>query len=43
MRVSDADNGMSAIEVKILLPLVVPYLTALALHDIHVEERIYVE
>jgi hypothetical protein len=34
---------MSAIKVKILLPLVVPHLTALALYDIHVEERIYVE
>jgi hypothetical protein len=43
MRVPDADNGMPAIEVEILLTLIVPYLTALALHDIHVEERIYVE
>jgi hypothetical protein len=43
MRVSDADHGMPAIEVKILLTLVVPHLTALALHDIHVEERIYIE
>jgi len=43
MRVTDADDGMSAIEVQILLTFLVPYLTALALYDVHVEERIYVE
>jgi hypothetical protein len=34
---------MTAIKVKILLTLVVPYLTTLALHDVYVEERRYVE
>ena len=43
MRMSDADHGMATIEVKIFLTILVPYLTALALYDIHVEERIYVE
>ena len=40
---ADRNHGMSAIEVKILLALVVPHLTTLALRDVHVEERIYVE
>jgi hypothetical protein len=34
---------MAAVQVKILLAFVVPYLTTLALYDVHVEERIYVE
>jgi hypothetical protein len=34
---------MASIEVQILLPLVIPYLAAFALYDVHVEERIYVE
>jgi hypothetical protein len=41
--VADADDSMSAIEVQILLALLVPHLAALALNDVHVEERIYVE
>ena len=40
---ADRNHGMSAIEVQILLPLVVPHLTAFALDDVYVEERIYVE
>ena len=43
MRVAYADHGMTAIEVQIFLSLVIPNLTALALHDVHVEEWIYVE
>ena len=38
-----ADNGMTAIEVKILLTFIVPYLAALSLDDVDVEEWIYVE
>jgi hypothetical protein len=34
---------MSAIEVKILLTLVIPYPATLTLHDVHVEEWIYIE
>ena len=43
VRVSDADHGMAAIQVEVFLTLVIPNLTALALHNVHVEERIYVE
>jgi hypothetical protein len=43
VRVTDADDSMATIQVQILLTLVVPYLTTFALHNIHVEERIYVE
>ena len=43
VRVSDADHSMSAIEVKIFLTFVIPYLATLALYDVYVEERIYVE
>jgi hypothetical protein len=43
MGVADADHGMSAIEVQVLLALLIPHLTAFALDDVHVEERIYVE
>jgi hypothetical protein len=43
MGVADADHGMSAIEVQILLALLIPHLTALALDDVNIEERIYVE
>jgi hypothetical protein len=41
--VTDGDNSMAAIEVQILLSLVVPNLTAFALDNVYVEERIYVE
>jgi hypothetical protein len=34
---------MAAIEVQILQPFVVPYLTTLPLHDVHVEQGIYVK
>jgi hypothetical protein len=43
MGMPDADHGVPSVEVQILLSFVIPYLTTLALHDIHVEERIYVE
>ena len=43
MGVADADHGMSAIEVQVLLPHLIPHFTAFALDDVHVEERIYVE
>jgi hypothetical protein len=43
MAVTYADHGMAAIEVKVFLPLFVPYLTALALDDVDVEEWINVE
>jgi hypothetical protein len=43
MRVSDADHSMATIEVKIFLAFLVPYLAALTLYDVHVEERIYIE
>jgi hypothetical protein len=41
--VPDTDNGMSAIEIEIFLTLVIPYFTTFALHDVHIEERIYIE
>ena len=40
---SDAYHGMAAINVKVFLPLVVPYLASLALHDVYVEKGIYVK
>jgi hypothetical protein len=43
MRVPDTDDGVPTIEVQILLALVVPYLAAFALHDVYIEERIYIE
>ena len=43
MGVADADDGMSAVQIQILLALVVPHLATLALDDVHVKERIYVE
>jgi hypothetical protein len=42
MGMTNGDNGMSAIEVEILVALVVPHLAALALDDIDIEERIYI-
>jgi hypothetical protein len=41
--VSDADDGMSAIQVQVFLTFVIPHFAALALYDVHIEERIYVE
>ena len=38
MSVTDTDNGVTAIEVKILLPLVVPNATALSLDRCHIKE-----
>jgi hypothetical protein len=38
----DGDYGMAAIEVEILVTLVVPHLTALALYYVDIEERIYI-
>ena len=39
---TDADNGMTTIEVEIFLPLIVPYLAALSFYNINIEKRIYV-
>jgi hypothetical protein len=43
MRMTDADDGMSAIEVKIFCALFVPYAATLATHDIDGEKGIDVE
>jgi hypothetical protein len=43
MAMADADNRMTPVEVKILLPFVVPYMAAFALDDVYVEEAIYIE
>jgi hypothetical protein len=43
MSVSDTDDGMTAIQVKIFLTILVPDFATFALHDVHVEEGIYVE
>ena len=40
---ADADHGVTAIEIKILLTFVVPNLTAPAFNDVHVEQGIYVK
>ena len=42
MAMTDADNGMTAIEVEVFLTLVVPYLAALSFYNINIEKRIYV-
>ena len=36
MAVTNAYHGMSAVDVKIFLTIVVPYLTALTLYDIYI-------
>ncbi len=43
MAVTYTYNGMSAIEVEVFLPFVVPHPCTFALDDIDVEERINVE
>jgi hypothetical protein len=43
MGMADGDDGVSAIKVEILLAFIVPHVAALALDDVHVEERIYIE
>ena len=43
MAVAYADYGMAALEGQILLTFVIPYLTTLSLHDVHVEQGIYVK
>ena len=43
MGVTYRNHGMTTVEVQVLLALVVPHLAAFALHDVHIEERIYVE
>ena len=43
MAVADADDGVSAIEVEILLPFIVPHLASLTFHDVDIEEGINVE
>jgi hypothetical protein len=41
--VSDGDDGMTAIQVQVLLSLVIPYLTSLSFYDVNVEKGIHVE
>ena len=41
MAMTDADDGMAAVKVKIFLAFAVPNVAAFALDDIDVEERIY--
>jgi hypothetical protein len=43
MGMAHADDGMTAIEVQIFLTLVIPDLASLALHDVHIEQGIYVK
>jgi hypothetical protein len=43
MTVTYADYGMTTVQVQILLTFLVPYLTALSLHDVYVEQGIYVK
>jgi hypothetical protein len=43
MGVPYTDYGVTTIEVKIFLTFVIPYFATLALYDVYVEERIYVE
>lgn len=40
---SDADDSVSTIQIKVFLAFLVPYLTTFTLHDIHVEKRVYIE
>ena len=40
MAMTDADNGMPAIEVEIFLTFVVPYLAALSFYNINIEKKI---
>ena len=40
---SDADDSMTAIEVQVFLPPVVPHLAAFSLDDVDIEERIYIK
>ena len=41
MAMTDADDGMAAVKVKIFLAFAVPNVAAFALDDVDVEERIY--
>jgi hypothetical protein len=41
MAVTDRDNGMTTIEVKIFRSVIVPHTTAFALHNINIKEGIY--
>ena len=43
MCVTDGDNGMSSIKVKVFLTFVVPYVAAFSFYDVYIEQRIYVE
>ena len=43
MGMADGDDGMTAVEVQIFGPLVIPDMTAAAFDDVYVEKRIYVE
>ena len=43
MAVTDADDGMTSIEVEILLSFVVPHGTALSLRDVDIKQGIDIE
>ena len=43
MAVAYADDGMATIEVEVLLIVVVPNSRSFSLHDVDVEEGIYIE
>ena len=41
--VPDADDGVPAIQIQVLLSFLVPYSTAFALDNVYIEERINIE
>jgi hypothetical protein len=43
MGMTDTNDGMTTIEVKIFLTLIIPNLTTLSFYDIHIEQGIYVK
>jgi hypothetical protein len=43
MAMTNADNCMAAIKVKILIALVVPYLTTFSLNDVNIKKGINIE
>jgi hypothetical protein len=43
MGVTNGDDGMTAVQVEVLLAFLVPHMATLALDDVYVEERIYIE
>ena len=43
MCVTDAYDGMSSIEVKVLLTFIVPHATTFAADDVNIEQWIYIK